>query len=97
MRNDEAAVVDVEVIDVDDRPPSLREVGRTNANPSRQAAPPPWSGWSGTIRRLDSRWWPLWVLLGVLALALLLTVGLVIGLILVVLRLTNRLLRAVFR
>lgn len=89
--------MDVEVLDVDDRLPSLREVGRTNANPSRQAASPPWSNWGGIIRRLDSRWWPLWVLLGVLALALLLTIGLVIGIILVALRLTNRLLRALFR
>lgn len=42
--------------------------------------------WRGQVRRLDMRWWPLWVLLGVLVFALLATVGLVLGVVYLLVR-----------
>ncbi len=34
-----------------------------------------WRGWEGRIRQLDTRWWPLWVMLGFFALVLIVAVG----------------------
>lgn len=54
-----------------------------------------WRHWQGRVRRLDSRWWPLWVFLGMIALALFLTVGVVIGVIFLIFRLISNLIRAI--
>ncbi len=65
----------------------------------REEAPPPpsWQNWQGRVRRLDGRWWPLWVLLGAVALVLLLTLGLVVGIVLVILKILGRLVRTITR
>ncbi|MES2476630.1 MAG: hypothetical protein V4640_12675 [Verrucomicrobiota bacterium] len=56
----------------------------------------PWSQWQGQVTRLDSRWWPLWVILGVLGVALLLTFGLVLGVIYLVFRVIFGIARLIF-
>ena len=75
IKNDSQAI-EVEILEVD---------GVTvQPRPEKEDAPrqdAPWRQWQGQLTRLDSRWWPLWVILGVLAVALLLTVGVVIGVI----------------
>ena len=38
-----------------------------------------WQKWGGHVKRLDSRWWPLWVVLGFIALVLLVAVGMVVA------------------
>jgi hypothetical protein len=91
----EATEIEVEVVEVD------------GVAPVTAAAPPDetetrsgwqdWRGWQGRVRTLDSRWWPLWVLLGAIALFLLLTLGLVIALVFVTVRLVSRMLRALVR
>jgi hypothetical protein len=105
-RGTEATEIEVEVVEIDGAPidratDGLRNVSepagidlQSAASDGRQVD---WRQCSGGVRRLDLRWWPLWVILGIIALALLLTVGLVIGLILLIIRLFLGVFRAVFR
>jgi hypothetical protein len=34
-----------------------------------------WTAWQGRVRRLDARWWPLWLVLGTIFLVLAVVVG----------------------
>lgn len=91
----EATEIEVEVLEIDGVAPALPQV-RPEAG-----APPPagdwqdWRRWQGQVRRLDSRWWPLWVLLGIIAVTLILTVGLVVGVIYLIFRLFLKIFRAI--
>lgn len=89
----EVQAIEVEVLEIDGSEPPAKFPGR------EEVPPPPssWRNWQGRVRRLDGRWWPLWVLLGAVALVLMLTLGLVIGVILVILKILGRLLRLVTR
>ncbi len=87
----ETQAIEVEVVEIDGAVPTAKRDPHTEA-PAGQ----PWQGWQGRVRSLDSRWWPLWIFLGVIAIGLLLTVGLVIGVIFVILRILNSLGRALF-
>ena len=53
--------------------------------------------WSGRIGHLNTRWWPLWVILGIVALALFLTAGVAIGAIFLIVGVLVKLLRAILR
>lgn len=89
----EVQAIEVEVLEIDGSEAPVKF-------PDREEVPPPpssWRNWQGRVRRLDGRWWPLWVLLGAVALVLMLTLGLVIGVILVILKMLGRLLRLVTR
>lgn len=90
MKN-EPQSIEVEVVEIDGAVPTAKFEAREETPAGKQ-----WQDWQGRIRSLDSRWWPLWVLLGVIAIGLLLTVGLVIGVILVILRILNAIGRALF-
>ena len=92
IMTNEVQSIEVEVLEIDGaEPPAKFE--------TREEIPPPssWRDWQGRVRRLDGRWWPLWVLLGAVALVLLLTLGLVIGIILVVLKILGNIIRAISR
>jgi len=92
----QSQAIEVEVVEID----GIAPVAKFD---SQQEAPQPrpswqdWQNWQGRIRKLDSRWWPLWVLLGVIAVGLLLTVGLFLGIIFVIFRILSGFLRAIFR
>lgn len=89
-KNDSQAI-EVEVLEVDGvTVPPRPEVENT----PRQDAP--WRQWQGQITRLDGRWWPLWVILGIIAVGLLLSLGLVIGVIYLVFRVLAAIARALF-
>jgi hypothetical protein len=90
MKN-EPQSIEVEVVEIDGAAPKAKFEAHEEAPAGK-----PWQDWQGRIRSLDSRWWPLWVLLGVIAIGLLLTVGLVIGVIWVILRILNAMGRALF-
>jgi hypothetical protein len=49
------------------------------------------------LRKLDRRWWPLWVLLGMVLLFLVLTVGVVVGIVFVILRAVQGFFRMLLR
>jgi hypothetical protein len=88
--------IEVEVVEIDGVAPAV--------TPTHDASPAgsrgewqDWRHWQGRVSRLDSRWWPLWVFLGIIALALFLTVGLVVGVIFLIVRLCLNLIRAILR
>jgi hypothetical protein len=91
----EATEIEVEVVEVDGVAPVPAPTPPDEAE--HRSGWRDWRGWQGRVRTLDSRWWPLWVLLGGIALFLLLTLGLVIAVVYVAVRLVSRLLRALFR
>jgi hypothetical protein len=91
----ESTDIEVEVVEIDGVAPAAPEPVADH-NPPRND----WREWrqySGRIRRLDSRWWPLWVILGIVGLALFLTVGLLIGVVFLIVGLLVKLLRAILR
>lgn len=84
--------IEVEVVEIDGIAPVVTKEPEPVSGERRV-----WSHWQGRVRRLDSRWWPLWVILGIIAIALMLTVGLVFGVIFVIVRLILNLIRLVLR
>ncbi|MEX1113760.1 MAG: hypothetical protein WEB53_00825 [Akkermansiaceae bacterium] len=91
----ETQAIEVEVVEIDGAAPPATFERREEVPPARQWQD--WQPWQGRVRRLDSRWWPLWVFLGVIAVFLLLTVGVFLGIILVIFRILRRLIRALIR
>lgn len=83
--------IEAEVIEIDGVTP-----------PEGHQAEPEGPGPSGGRRmqipviRLDRRWWPLWLVLGILAVALMATVGVVVGAVYLVYRVVRGLFQALF-
>ncbi len=90
----ESEAIEVEVVEVD----GLTQPER--AAPAHEAAGrssrPDWRQWQGRVMKLDSRWWPLWVFLGIIAVVILLIFGVVIGVIFVIFRIIRAILNAIF-
>ena len=89
----EATEIEVEVLEIDGVAPVTKSA-TAEESPQPGGDWQDWRQWQGRVRRLDSRWWPLWVFLGIIALALLLTVGLVLGVVFVIIRLCGKVIRA---
>lgn len=70
--------IEAEVVEIDGRPvvAPTHDPAPTHAHGNRQD----WRQWQGRIRRIDSRWWPLWVVLG----AVVVTVALALAAVLAV-------------
>ena len=88
--------IEVEVVEID----GVAPVVSPERAPSPARVRGEWQGWrhgQGRVSRLDSRWWPLWVFLGIIAVGLFLTVGVVVGVIFLIVRLMMNLIRAIFR
>ena len=76
----EAVTVEVEVTEVDGvRVDAGTASPETGSRTKPGSGPAAWAGWRGSVRSLDSRWWPLWVLLGIIVVVLALTVGLALA------------------
>jgi len=86
----EPVTVEVEVTEIDGVTHEAKRPERETKSPEK---PKGWAEWSGRVRTLDSRWWPLWVILGIIAVVLALTVGLVLAAIYLVFRIVFGLLR----
>jgi hypothetical protein len=65
----EAEVVEIDGVAVEPKP--VREESGKGAPWAR------WGNWQGQVKRIDPRWWPLWVVLGFIALVLFVAVGMV--------------------
>lgn len=89
----EPQAIEVEVVEIDGAAP----LAKVESQEGRPRPWQDWQNWQGRVRQLDSRWWPLWVLLGVIVVGLVLTVGLVIGIVFVISRILGGILRAIFR
>ena len=87
--------IEVEVVEIDGVTQIAPEAHADHTPPRRDWQD--WRQWRGQVRRLDSRWWPLWVILGFVALALFLTVGLVIIVVFLIVSLLMKMLRAILR
>jgi len=90
-RSQESNEIEVEVLEIDGVTPMA---AKESAQP--QGDWQDWRQWGGRVRRLDSRWWPLWVFLGLIALVLMLTVGLVFAAIFLIFRICLKIIRAIF-
>lgn len=95
----ESQAIEVEVVEIDGAaPPAISRHGHEPAPEARaQRQWQDWSRWQGRVRQLDSRWWPLWVFLGVIAIVLMLTVGVVLGIVFAIFKIITGFLRALFR
>ena len=91
----ESQAIEVEVVEIDGTAPPVKFEAQEKSAPQRQWQD--WQQWQGRIRTLDSRWWPLWVLLGAVAVVLMLTVGLVVGIVFLIFQVVAGILRAIFR
>ena len=88
----EASEIEVEVVEVQNTLPA------TDRDAAREAPPrSEWRHWQGRMRRIDARWWPLWVIPGIVVLGLAAVVGAVIGLLVLVFVLVRSMLRILFR
>jgi len=82
-QDSEPVTVEVEVTEIDGVTHEAKRPERKTKSPEK---PKGWAEWSGRVRTLDSRWWPLWVILGIIGVVLALTVGLVLAAIYLVFR-----------
>ena len=92
----ESQAIEVEVVEVDGIVPAARPIGREEIPRPEAGSGATWRGLQGRVLKLDSRWWPLWVFLGILGVLLLLTFGLVIGVLFVVFQVVRKVFRAIF-
>ena len=69
----EAEVVEIDGIAVEPRP-VRRETPDTRGRID-------WSAWQGRVKRLDARWWPLWLVLGFIVLVVAVAVGMCVAVI----------------
>jgi len=86
MLKEDSQAIEVEVVEIDGVAPSIPSAPREEELTGRGAPWSNWQNWSGRVKQLDSRWWPLWVILGILMLGLILTVGVFFAIIYVIAR-----------
>ena len=92
----EPEAIEVEVVQIDGVAPIARYERQEDTNPLPQQRQD-WQKWQGRIRKLDGRWWPLWVFLGAIALVLVLTVGVVFGIVFLIYSILRGFVRALVR
>jgi len=76
--------IEAEVLEIDGSPPP---------EPPVPEPEPAWKSWQGKVLRLDRRWWPLWVVLGLMAFALIAVAGLVFAVFVIVAKILGSILR----
>ena len=66
----EAEVVEIDGVAVEPRPaPKQTERSEWNS----------WQSWQGRVKKLDARWWPLWLVLGFIVLVLIVAVAMCVA------------------
>ncbi len=79
----EAEVVEIDGIAVMPRPMGAKRETRGKID---------WSVWHGRVKRLDARWWPLWLIIGFVVIAVMVIVGISTAVIFVVWRILKTIL-----
>lgn len=79
--------LEAEVLEIDGSPPPAPRVPESE---------PAWKSMRGRVLRLDRRWWPLWVILGLIAFASLAVFGLIFGVLLISAKVVGAILRFLF-
>ncbi len=54
-----------------------------------------WTTWQGRVKRLDARWWPLWLVLGIIVLVLATVVGICVAVVFIAWRIFKGLLNGI--
>jgi hypothetical protein len=67
--------IEAEVLEIDGSPPPA---------PRDPEPEPAWKSMRGKVLRLDRRWWPLWVLLGLVVFAFVAVFGVIFGVLMIV-------------
>ena len=83
----EAEVVEIDGVAVEPEP--VREASGTGAPWVR------WGTWQGQVKRLDMRWWPLWLVLGFIALVVVVAVGMVAAVLIITFRIITGLVNGI--
>jgi len=96
MSPEKPTEIEVEVLEIDGVAPMVPHLRAGEGAPPQEDRPD-WRGWPGRIRTLDSRWWPLWMLLGIIALGIALITGLVVGVIYLIFRVILKILRFILQ
>lgn len=78
--------LEAEVLEIDGSPPPAPR----DPEPQRE---PAWKSVKGRVLRLDRRWWPLWVLLGVVAFAFVAVFAVVFGVLMLAVKAVSGILR----
>lgn len=84
--------IEVEVVEIDGVAVEPRPARREKPNARGRID---WTTWQGHVRRLDARWWPLWLVLGFIVLVLALAVGICVAVVFVVWRIFKGLLKGI--
>ena len=74
----EAEVVEIDGVAVEPRP-VRRKTPKTRSRVD-------WTTWQGRVKRLDARWWPLWLVLGAIVLVLAVAAGMCFAVVFIVWR-----------
>lgn len=80
--------IEVEVIEIDGVAVEPRSLRREKPDTHGRID---WSTWQRRVRRLDSRWWPLWLVLGFMALVVAVGVGICVAVVFVTWRILKAL------
>ncbi len=68
-------VIEAEVVEIDGLPVTPRAVQEEKTRENWRD----WRGFQGRVMKLDSRWWPLWLLLGAVVLVLVVAIGMCVA------------------
>ena len=68
-------VIEAEVVEIDGLPVAPRAVHEEKSRDTWRN----WRGLQGRVMKLDSRWWPLWLLLGAVVLVLVVAIGMCVA------------------
>lgn len=81
--------IEAEVLEIDGAPPPVPQRQEQQENERSRS----WKALQGKVLRLDRRWWPLWVLLGIVAFVVIMLVGSVVALLMGVAKVLGGILR----
>jgi hypothetical protein len=85
-------IIEAEVVEIDgvavEPCPARREAPKTRGRVD-------WTAWQGRVKRLDARWWPLWLVLGAIVLVLAVTVGMCFAVVFIAWRIFKGLLNGI--
>lgn len=84
--------IEVEVVEIDGVAVAPRPVGGETPNKRGRID---WTTWQGRVKRLDARWWPLWLVLGFVVLVLAVAVGMCLAVVFVAWRIFKGLLNGI--
>ena len=84
--------IEVEIVEIDGIAVESRPV-RGEASNKRGRVD--WTQWQGRVKRIDARWWPLWLVLGIIVLVLAAVVGMCVAVVFVSWRIFKGLLNGI--